>query len=240
MHGGFCPTRTNGIKRHTTRITGQRVTTGIIRPPQILNQRLRAHPAARIPRIICMRLGFLLTWARTHNPQAHTVQSTNVAIFGNGQRRSKSILRGSLRAVHGPTTQRLASSERTYVSPDSESLYIGFRVARVSELISADFDLDGDVDGDDFLLWQVGFGGSQSGHGFGDSDYDGDVDGDDFLNWQTQFGTGGGSASATAPSRRASCCYLQRSSARYSPSGDSNARLPDSTYGIGSCGANAR
>lgn len=66
--------------------------------------------------------------------------------------------------------------------------------------ITADFDLDGDVDGDDFLAWQSGFG-LQSGacRLDGDADSDGDVDGDDFLIWQTEFGSGDGSASGAVP-----------------------------------------
>ena len=54
--------------------------------------------------------------------------------------------------------------------------------------ISADFNDDGDVDGDDFLLWQIGFPTSTgASHMFGDADYDGDVDGEDFLVWQNNF-----------------------------------------------------
>ena len=53
---------------------------------------------------------------------------------------------------------------------------------------AGDFDDDGDVDGDDFLVWQNGMptasGAAKSG---GDADGDGDVDGDDFLIWQNQF-----------------------------------------------------
>lgn len=67
-------------------------------------------------------------------------------------------------------------------------------------LLAADFDGDGDVDGDDFLSWQAGFGtpsGAQKPDG--DYDNDGDVDGDDFLGWQSQFGSGNGSASAAVP-----------------------------------------
>ncbi len=54
--------------------------------------------------------------------------------------------------------------------------------------LSADFDKDGTVDGDDFLIWQLNFGtlaGATSNSG--DTDNDGDVDGDDFLAWQLQF-----------------------------------------------------
>ena len=67
----------------------------------------------------------------------------------------------------------------------------------------ADFDHDGDVDGQDFLIWQSGFGTvSGATKSDGDADGDGDVDGSDFLIWQAEFGstTGGGAATATAPS----------------------------------------
>ncbi|MEO2049961.1 MAG: PEP-CTERM sorting domain-containing protein [Pirellulales bacterium] len=50
---------------------------------------------------------------------------------------------------------------------------------------SADFDNDGDVDGDDLAQWEGDFGGPGS-----DADSDGDSDGSDFLAWQQQFGSG--------------------------------------------------
>ena len=65
--------------------------------------------------------------------------------------------------------------------------------------LMADFDKDGDVDGDDFLIWQGGFGTTSGAmQADGDSDGDGDVDGHDFLTWQSEFGsgTGGGSSGA--------------------------------------------
>ena len=56
-----------------------------------------------------------------------------------------------------------------------------------------DFDKDGDVDGDDFLAWQAGFGTTEgASQADGDADGDGDVDGDDFLLWQADFGSGSG------------------------------------------------
>ena len=63
-----------------------------------------------------------------------------------------------------------------------------------------DYDFDGDVDGDDFLTWQSGFG-TQTGATLedGDADGDGDVDGDDFLAWQSNFGNGAGAAAAAIP-----------------------------------------
>jgi hypothetical protein len=53
--------------------------------------------------------------------------------------------------------------------------------------VSGDFDADGDVDGDDFLVWQSNFN-DPSPLG-GDGDGDGDVDGNDFLIWQANFGS---------------------------------------------------
>ena len=60
----------------------------------------------------------------------------------------------------------------------------------------ADFDDDGDVDGDDFLAWQASFGVD----GGGDADGDGDTDGDDFLTWQAEFGGGAGAFTVPEPS----------------------------------------
>jgi hypothetical protein len=54
---------------------------------------------------------------------------------------------------------------------------------------SADFDDDGDVDGDDFLTWQRGVGITGTGApSTGDANGDLDVDGDDLTIWRSQFG----------------------------------------------------
>ncbi len=54
---------------------------------------------------------------------------------------------------------------------------------------SADFDQDGDVDGNDFLAWQIGLGTAMDATlADGDADGDRDVDGDDLLIWQDNFG----------------------------------------------------
>jgi len=59
----------------------------------------------------------------------------------------------------------------------------------------ADFDEDGDVDGNDLAEWRNGFGTSGSAiHMDGDADADLDVDGADFLVWQRQLGGGGAPA----------------------------------------------
>ena len=52
----------------------------------------------------------------------------------------------------------------------------------------ADFDLDRDVDGVDFLTWQSGYPtAAGASFGSGDTDGDGAVDGVDFLPWQTDY-----------------------------------------------------
>ncbi|NOZ39988.1 MAG: PEP-CTERM sorting domain-containing protein [Planctomycetes bacterium] len=51
---------------------------------------------------------------------------------------------------------------------------------------TADFDNDGDVDGDDLIQWKSEFGVN----GGSDADGDGDSDGADFLTWQRQRGSG--------------------------------------------------
>ena len=81
-------------------------------------------------------------------------------------------------------------------------LELGGEVHRITgDPVGGDFDLDGDVDGDDFLIWQSNFGGQGPD---GDADGDGDVDGDDFLVWQSNFGTvlgqGAGSNAVPEPS----------------------------------------
>jgi hypothetical protein len=52
-------------------------------------------------------------------------------------------------------------------------------------IYSADFDLDGDVDGDDLTQWEGDFGVND----LSDADNDGDSDGADFLAWQQQLGS---------------------------------------------------
>lgn len=66
-------------------------------------------------------------------------------------------------------------------------------VTRLSPF-SADFDNDGDVDGDDLSQWKVATAASS---GNADADADGDSDGQDFLLWQQQHGSGVSPQSAT-------------------------------------------
>ncbi len=64
-----------------------------------------------------------------------------------------------------------------------------------------DFDLDGDIDGVDFGLWQTGYPtASGAALADGDADGDGDVDGTDFGLWQENYPTNlGGSATIPEP-----------------------------------------
>jgi len=71
------------------------------------------------------------------------------------------------------------------------------------ELVStygADFDEDGDVDGNDLAAWEGGFGNAPATHMTGDADAL--ATGFDFLTWQRQLGYGGGAplaATTTIP-----------------------------------------
>ena len=56
---------------------------------------------------------------------------------------------------------------------------------------AADFDLDGDVDGDDFLTWQQGLGNNSTLRSDGDATGDGVVDSLDLAAWQDEFGDPG-------------------------------------------------
>lgn len=72
--------------------------------------------------------------------------------------------------------------------------------------IPGDFDVDGDVDGADFVIWQTHFP-TASGAVLqtGDADNDGDVDGADFVVWQTHFPTPNGAGTVPVPEPAAWC-----------------------------------
>jgi hypothetical protein len=57
------------------------------------------------------------------------------------------------------------------------------------DFLTADFDENGVVDGNDLADWRAGFGDTTAAKADGDADADGDVDGNDFLTWQRQLGT---------------------------------------------------
>ena len=64
-------------------------------------------------------------------------------------------------------------------------------VLEVLPALEADFDEDGNVDGDDLVRWKAGFGaGGSATHMQGDADGNAYVDGADCLTWQRQLGSG--------------------------------------------------
>lgn len=80
----------------------------------------------------------------------------------------------------------------TFAVPDSALLELLTPV-----YLAGDFDLDGDVDGADFVAWQTNFpAASAATRASGDADGDGDVDGGDFAAWQASFAA---DPSAAAP-----------------------------------------
>lgn len=99
-----------------------------------------------------------------------------------------------------PTSPAIDMGDPAFSSPPTYDQR-GFAFARVvdgrvdigaveSSAVSADFDLDGDVDGHDFLTWQRGFGTSPNAtHSQGDADIDGSVAAADLAIWQLQYGT---------------------------------------------------
>ena len=69
-------------------------------------------------------------------------------------------------------------------------------MSQIASLVDsgADFDRDGDVDGDDLVIWQGAYGVNS----LGDADSDGDSDGGDFLVWQRSYGAIAPVSAATA------------------------------------------
>jgi hypothetical protein len=73
---------------------------------------------------------------------------------------------------------------------DDSQLYASGVLRVTSPMLEADFDEDGDVDGNDLAAWRGGYGVvDDAGHTQGDADGDRDTDGGDFLVWQRQFGS---------------------------------------------------
>ncbi len=74
---------------------------------------------------------------------------------------------------------------------------LAWRMSTLFDQPSADFDGDGDVDGNDFLTWQRGSGTLLGGsHASGDADGDGDIDNDDLA--LLSFGLAGGATALAA------------------------------------------
>ena len=124
-------------------------------------------------------------------------QSPAVAHFGLGDRPADHVDQVTIRWPSGLTSQLddvVVNSLLTAAEP------------------SADFDNDQDVDGYDFLMWQMAFpdGGAAAA---GDSDGDGDADAIDLANWQWGVGDSWQSAAATPVPEPASLLVMAMLSA---------------------------
>jgi hypothetical protein len=124
----------------------------------------------------------------------HSVMGTDDAAFAS----LGSVPLPSLAAVLVATVETNAAGTLTLGGQDHNGQFIGARVAQLSQNsdgltasltinpttgFPADFDSDGDVDGDDLAQWQGDFGLN----GDSDADNNGLSDGTDFLIWQRSF-----------------------------------------------------
>jgi hypothetical protein len=64
-----------------------------------------------------------------------------------------------------------------------------FAYERAAITSSADFDRDGDVDGQDFLTWQRNLGATSAIQSEGDADFNGTVDANDLTVWRNAYGS---------------------------------------------------
>ena len=111
------------------------------------------------------------------------------SIFGNG--RSESL--GNVFDVSGDPN----SLGFVYRNADTGAVATGDIEFVLSD---ADFDGSSTVDGNDFLIWQRGFGlGGQTDNSNGDADGSGTVDNADLAVWEGQYGTSPLSAVAAVP-----------------------------------------
>jgi hypothetical protein len=134
-------------------------------------------------------------WAFTHNNPLATVAAANWATLaftdwqsalGGGGSLGTAILNGN--AVLHLVDQDIYLDIRFTswgVGPGAGG---GFSYERAAITPSADFDRDGDVDGQDFLTWQRNIGTAEALQSQGDADFGGGVDGGDLVAWRAGFG----------------------------------------------------
>jgi hypothetical protein len=86
---------------------------------------------------------------------------------------------------NSPLTIRLVNLNNQDINDPIIDLEVDFDDVRLdaSPLATADFDADGDVDGNDLATWQTAYGVTSAGDATGD----GETNGADFLAWQRQF-----------------------------------------------------
>jgi hypothetical protein len=101
--------------------------------------------------------------------------------------------------------RNLIMAEGAFIKPNGFKLYY-LKGGTARRFFPGDANLDGVVDGVDFLAWQSGYGNNTTGTwAIGDFNGDRKVDGVDFLIWQSNYPSGGlsplGVNSAASPAR---------------------------------------
>lgn len=82
------------------------------------------------------------------------------------------------------------------------------QITGLKSINNTDFDADLDFDGNDFLIWQRGYGAGGL-HSSGDADSSTDVDGNDLILWESQFGSPvAGSSAGLAAVPESRCLVL--------------------------------
>jgi hypothetical protein len=84
---------------------------------------------------------------------------------------------------------------------DPQSFFVdAFTLTATTPTLTADFDGDDDVDGNDYLRWQRGLGiATGATKGQGDADGNGAVNGLDFVEWKAQYGLPAVAAAGAVP-----------------------------------------
>lgn len=114
----------------------------------------------------------------THNNNAHTENATDESYIG----------------VDGPFKSVDFSAAPLGLGLSFELEYLSDEILlKVVGDLPADFNTDGDVDGDDLAIWETNY----SVNATADTDGDSDSDGADFLAWQRQYTGSVGEASAS-------------------------------------------
>ncbi len=141
--------------------------------------------------------------------QSETLDGLELAILRDGVKIAESVSeRDNLQHLHLTIDQEATYSIQVHgadlqgIDP-TESFAVAWFASSANPFHPADFDLDGDVDGNDFLVWQLGFAKFNGDATLVDGDANGDgfVDGDDFLLWQSGFSSslGGGGMTTAVP-----------------------------------------
>ncbi len=121
------------------------------------------------------------------------IRPSSILLSSDAARTTVSALEWYAVQVH--TQQSMTAAEREAFIL-SDQMFVQQDVGVVVQL-SADFNGDNTVNGDDFLIWQL-YVGTSSGatKAMGDANGDGAVNGQDFLCWQAAFGQSVGSSAA--------------------------------------------